>query len=145
VQCSIELEFADGEYEFRLPLPRIDELQRKTGIGIGKLFGRVLKGCVQSGLDVVLVPADAEFYALDLIETIRQGLIGGGRGAVNGEEVKVTPALANKLVENYVLDRPLSESWNLAASILMACIVGYEPPKKGQPAEQPATQTQTES
>jgi hypothetical protein len=54
----------------------------------------------------------AEFYALDIIETIRHGLIGGGKGVVNGEEVKVTPAaIATKLVDTYVLGRPLKPNW----------------------------------
>lgn len=140
---SIDLEFADGTYTFALPLPRIDELQRKTGIGIGGLFARVLKGCTRVRGDVVLSPGSAEFYALDLIETIRQGLIGGGKGLANGAEIKVTPGLADRLIQNYVLDRPLSDSWSMAASILGAVIVGYDPPKKDEPADEPATQTET--
>lgn len=138
---TIDLEFADGEYTFALPLPRIDELQRKTGVGIGALFARVLKGCVQSGEQLYHVPDQAQFYAIDLIETIRQGLIGGNHGIVNGEEIKVSPALAERLITNYVLDRPLSDSWSLAASILGAVIVGYEPPKKDEPADGRATET----
>lgn len=135
---TIDLEFADGSYIFALPLPQIAELQRKAGAGIGALFARVLKGCVKIGGDVMLNPGQAEFYALDVIETVRHGLIGGGKGTVNGEEVKVDPALANKLVDTYVLGRPLSDSWSLAASILGACIVGYDPPKKDEPAAEPA-------
>lgn len=146
--CSIDLAFADGEYTFRLPIPRIDELERKCGapgpkIGIGEIFARVLNGCVRDPVteEVVMVPAGARFHAVDLVETIRQGLIGGGRGVVNGEEIKVTPVIANRLVDNYVLDRPLSDSWSMAASILGACVVGYTPPKKDPPAEERATET----
>lgn len=98
---TIELDFADGSYTFALPLPRIDELQRKTSIGIGGLFARVIKGCAQIGSDVVMVPASAEFYAIDLIETIRQGLIGGNHAIVDGQEIKVSPALAERLIQNY--------------------------------------------
>lgn len=130
MQNHIDLDFADGLYTFALPAPRLAELQTKTGIGIGGLFARVLKGCARIGNEVVLVPDQAEFYAVDLIETIRQGLIGGGKGIVSGEEVKVTPALADRLIQNYVADRPLSDSWSLSASILGACVVGYDPPKK---------------
>ena len=143
MQCQIDLEFADGEYTFALPLPQIDELQTKCGIGIGGLFARVYKGYHRVGDEIVQVPDHAEFYASDIVETIRQGLIGGGKGIVDGAEVKVTPAIANRLVANYVLVKPLSKGWSTAASILAACIVGYEPPKKAPPAEGPAKQTVT--
>lgn len=137
----IDLDFADGLYTFALPLARIDELQRKTGVGIGALFARVIKGCHQVSGEIVMAPATAEFYALDLIETIRQGLIGGNHGLVDEAEIPVTPALADRLIKNYVLDRPLSDAWSLAASILGAVIVGYDPPKKDEPAEERAEPT----
>lgn len=143
-QNSLDIEFADGEYFFALPIARIQELQTKCGIGIGALFARVLRGCVPIDGQIMLTPGLAEFYATDIVETIRQGLIGGGRGVVNGEEVKVTPPLANRLIEAYVLDRPLIESWSLAASILAACIVGYDPPKKDAPATERANPTPKE-
>lgn len=136
---TIDLEFADGEYTFALPLPHIAELQRKTGAGIGALFARVLKGCVQVGGEVMLNPHTAEFYALDIVETLRHGLIGGGKGIVSGEEVVVTPTLATKLIDTYVLGVPLNVSWSKAASILIACVVGYDPPKKDEPATARAT------
>lgn len=132
---TIELEFADGQYTFALPLAQINELQRKTGIGIGGLFARVLKGCTPVGDQIMLAPGAAEFYALDIIETVRHGLIGGGTGTVNGEEIKVTPLIANRLVDAHVLGRPLQDSWSLAAAILGACIMGYDPPKKDPPAK----------
>jgi len=137
---TIELEFADGVYLFALPLERIDELQTKCKIGIGGLFQRLLKGCITDPLtgQVIGNPAASEFYAVDIIETLKQGLIGGGRGSVDGVEVKVTPLIANQLIRNYVLDRPLAESWSLAVSVLVACIVGYDPPKKDEPAEERA-------
>jgi len=138
---TIDLEFGDGEYTCALPLPQIAELQRKCGIGIGGLFARVLKGCNRVGDQIVLVPGQAEFYALDIIETIRHALIGGGKGTVNGEEVKVTPIIANRLVDTYVHGRPLSASWSMAASILGAVVVGYDPPKKDEPGEDRATET----
>lgn len=130
---TIELEFGDGQYLMALPLAQINELQRKCDVGIGGLYARIMKGIQRVGGETMLLPGLAEFYALDVIETIRHGLIGGGQGTVNGEEIKVTPLIANKLVDTYVLGRPLSESWNHAAAILIACIVGYTPPKKDPP------------
>lgn len=136
---SIDLYFADGSYDFALPAPRIDELQKKTGVGIGGLFNRILKGVIRHPVtgQTVLDPSQAQFYYADIVETIRQGLIGGGRGEVNGAEVKVTPLLAEQLIRNYVLDRPLTDSWSMAASILGACISGYDPPKKDEPGQEP--------
>lgn len=148
---SIDLEFADGSYTFALPLVQMKELQRKCGlpgppVGIGTIFSRCLKGCLEIKGQIVMAPGAADFYAEDLIETIRHGLIGGGVGLVNGEEVKVTPALANRLVDNYVLSKPLKDSWSLAVSILGATVMGYDPPKKDLPAtagEQPAMEPST--
>jgi hypothetical protein len=146
---TIDLEFADGEYTFALPLPRIDELQHKTHIGIGGLYQRLLKGAVigETG-QAAIIPHLGEFYALDIVETVRQGLIGGGKGVVNGAEVRVTPELANRLIENYVLTQPLASSWPKAVMILAACIVGYDPPKKDEPplegaAEEPTVSSTT--
>ena len=128
---TVDLDFADGNYLFALPLPRITELQEKTGVGIGRLFARVLKGCYtdDDGNEAIL-PAHGEFYVLDLVETIRQALIGGGRGIVNGEEIKVNAALADRLIKGYVETAPLAESWKTAAAILATVIVGFDPPKK---------------
>lgn len=133
---TIDLEFADGSYTFALPLAQIAELQRKTGIGIGGLFSRVMKGAVQIGEEIYVDPVNAQFYAADIIETIRQGLIGGAKGMVDGEEVIMKPELATKLIDAYVMNQPLRDSWNKAVSILGACIVGYEPPKKAEPPKE---------
>lgn len=135
---EIDLEFADGEYVFGLPAPRIEELQRKTGIGIGGLFARLLKGVVKDPITKITYvnPALADFYYADIVDTLRQGLIGGGRGTVNGSPVTVTPLLAEQLIRGYVLDRPLADSWSLAVSVLGACVSGYDPPKKGEPVQE---------
>lgn len=132
---SIELDFADGEYTFALPLPQLRELQRNTDIGIGGLYRRVTKGVYAVGDKTLFRTDEAEFYALDLTETIRLGLLGGGKGLVNGEVITVTPAIANRLLAEYVFPQPLVESWKLIYSILGACIIGYDPPKKAEPAE----------
>lgn len=144
MQASIELEFADGEYTFALPIPQINELQTKCGTGIGGLYARLYKGAMlNEKMEVVLLPHLAEFHVLDIVETIRQGLIGGGRGMVNGSPVAVTPAIANRLIEHYVAGKPLQPNWAIAAAVLSACIHGYDPPKKAGPAPAPATETAT--
>lgn len=140
---SIDLEFADGTYTFALPIERVEELQAKTGAGIGLIFKRTLKGVSRSGEDIVLNPSHAEFYLLDIYETVRQGLIGGGKAVVDGAEIKVSADVARRLYQNYVQPLPLVEVWSLAASILGAKFMGYEPPGEAEPGGSPASPSET--
>lgn len=125
MRTHIDLAFADGTYTFRLGLEQIHELQTKCGVGIGALYGRVLQGRVAAD-PTVGHPAYAAYHLDDLRETVRQGLIGGGAGLVDGSDVKVGSLRANELVERYLDPMPLSEQWTLAAAILYAKIEGYE-------------------
>lgn len=133
---ALELHFADGEYLFDLKLPQLAELQEKRG-PVFSLYGRVLKGrYLYDGVPI----ADTmlgESFAEDLFETIRLGLIGGGRGIVAGQEVEVSALTAKQLVERYCHPAPLKESWAVAAAVLAARIEGYTP-KKEEPATEPA-------
>jgi hypothetical protein len=134
----IDIEFADGAYTFRLGLAQIAELQAKCGCGIGALYARVIKGRYIIDGEPLGNPMEAQFFAADLIETVRQGLIGGRAGVVDDQTVEVKPADANRLVSAYLYpERPLTEAWALAASILAAAIDGYSPPDKKK--EAPAT------
>lgn len=126
MQTHIDLAFADGTYTFVLGLAQIHELQTKCKAGIGALYARVLQGRVAEDVSVGH-PAYAAYHIEDLVETVRQGLIGGGAGTVDGKEVKVGALRANELIERYLLPMPLAEQWNLAAAILFAKIEGYEP------------------
>lgn len=127
-QTALELKFADGDYLFDLRLPQLAELQEKRGCGVFKLYGRVLKGRYIFEGDPIAIANDGEAYAEDLWETIRLGLIGGGRGVVDEKDVTVSAIQASRLVERYCHSAPLSESWAVAAAILGARIVGYTPP-----------------
>jgi hypothetical protein len=145
LQSHIDLEFADGVYSFALPVPQIQELQRKCETGVGALYARIVRGHRvvdgDNGPELIQIPTQAEFHVLDIIETIRHGLIGGGRGFVNEAEIKVSPQLANRLVATYVEGKPLAPNWAIAASVMTACICGYDPPKKAGPATEPAEET----
>jgi hypothetical protein len=85
--------FGDGEHAFALPFPMIEELQRKTGIGIGALFYRL---------------RSMQFAIADIAETIRLALIGGG----------MEPKAALAMVQTYVEKRPLAETLPIALAIL---------------------------
>lgn len=139
---ALELHFADGVYLFDLKLPQLAELQEKRGVGIFKLYGRVLQGRYLVGDDVLGLPHEGEAYAEDMIETIRLGLIGGGRGLVDNVEIPVSALTAKKLVERYCHDAPLREVWATAAAILTARVEGYAPPKKAEPADEPVIETE---
>lgn len=146
MQTHIDLPFADGTYRFALGLAQIHEIQTKRKAGIGAIYARVLQGRMTDDPSIGH-PAYGAYYAEDLYETIRQGLIGGGEGTVDGLPVPVTALRANELVERYALPAPLSEMWQLAAAILFAKIEGYAPAvedadkKKDEP--DPATPTAT--
>lgn len=141
VVTEIELKFADGDYLFALKLPQLAELQEKTGVGIFALYGRVLRGRYVLGDEIVGLAHEGTAYDIDLYETIRLGLIGGGRGTVNGETVEVGALDARKLVERYCHPAPLRESWSVAAAILTAKIEGYDPGPNVEPAAKPASPT----
>lgn len=140
----IDLAFADGTYRFALGLEQINELQTKCKIGIGGLYARVVQGRVSDDITVGH-PAYGAYHNEDLVEAVRQGLIGGGQGLVDGVEVKVGPLRANELVERYLLPMPIARQWDLAAAILFAKIEGYEPPEpdkkkaRGPRRQKPAT------
>jgi hypothetical protein len=133
---EIDLVFADGEYTFALRLPQLAELQSKRGAGVFAIYARVRKGrYAAEGVEFGL-PGQGEAFAEDLYETIRLGLIGGGKGVVDEQPVKVDAVTAKRLLDNYVIPAPLTEAWNLAAAILGAKIVGFTPPK-AEPAVAP--------
>lgn len=140
--------FGDGEYMFRLTLSGINEIQKKCGAGIGKVWSRLARARLNFIGEDSGVPFNAhtgeaaDFHIEDIVEPIRQGLLGGGMGEADGKEVKVTPLVANRLIEAYVLGRPLQEGWALAYAIVGGQVEGYDPPKK-KVTESEATDTST--
>lgn len=128
-QTHIDLPFADGVYRFKLNLPQIDELQAKCGGGILEIFARVMAGGTSVGDEIILSPAAGKARLEDLVETIRQGLIGGNQGSVLEKTITVSPMDADRLLKNYLTDRPLMEVWEMAFSIMGACVMGFTPPE----------------
>lgn len=149
-QNHIELHFGDGDYLFRLNLAGINAIQDKCGSGIGAVWQRLAASrfnyVKDDGERVGFGVAEAAAFKIeDIIEPIRQGLIGGGMGTVDGSAVTVTPLLANKLVQTYVIDRPLSEAWSVAFAVMSALIEGYDPPKKKEPRKPRAAKVTTDT
>lgn len=93
--------FGDGEKPFALPYELATELEKKTGFGIGALFGRLI---------------NRTFALADIVETIRLGLIGGG----------ASPQDASRLVDAYAKSRPLTETFPIALAVLESVWFGTD-------------------
>ena len=115
--ASITLTWADGEYQFRLPIGQLRELQDKCNAGPLVVYHRL-----QSG----------EWRVDDIRETLRLGLIGGG----------MRPVEALILVKRYVDDRPLAENVLPATAVILAAVMGVPDDKVGKPE---AETTETEA
>lgn len=126
MQTHIDLFFGDGDYTFALKLPQIIAIEDKCG-PIGEVFARLLKGRYVTADGPIGISTEAAYRHADLVEIVRQGLIGGGTGIVDGQAVEVTSVKANQLVAAYVLGIPLTKTWDLATAVLSALIEGYEP------------------
>lgn len=104
---KVSFEWADNTYDFCLRAGELRDLQEKVDAGPAFVLDRLREGT---------------WLVDDVVETIRLGLIGGG----------MTPESARRVVNRYVVNRPLLENVGVASTILMASLVGSEdePPKK---------------
>lgn len=100
-KTAIFAAFDGDEQRFQLRLGEIAELERKCNAGIGAVMVRL---------------AAHQFYAADVWDTIRLGLIGGGMGRAD----------ADARMLNYRTE-PLSPYLELAADILSAAVSGPKP------------------
>lgn len=94
--------FWDRERTFKLTVPAVLELERTAGTGIGALSRRVI---------------DGTFRHLEISETLRCALIGGG----------ASPREAADLAANYIAAQPLEASQALAVQVLHALWFGPAP------------------
>lgn len=136
MDTAIRLKFADGQYLFWLPLPRVVELERKTGASILAIEER-LRGAIgvagedEDGEPDFVFVGGGSALVREVLETLRLGLIGGNSGLVGGEEVQVGPGMADQLVADYAYPaRPFSEGVVLAWRVLHAAIHGIQLQKK---------------
>lgn len=97
--ATVEFDWADDHYEFRLAIGQLRELQEKCNCGPNELLGRLRQGT---------------WRVDDIRETIRLGLIGAGK----------TPSEALKIVRTHVEMRPWLENVQPAQLILMAALMG---------------------
>ena len=116
---KVTLPFGDDEYEFFLNIRMIAEVQTKCGVGIGQIYSRVFLG---------------DYYADDLIETVRHGLLGAG----------MEPIRTNQLIKNYGDSMPLEHWRTTALAILETVTHGFTPKNGGGESDGKKTQTKTD-
>lgn len=98
----IELAWGDGDHVFNIAkLGQVFELEDKCGCGVVEVLNRLREG---------------RWKVVDIRETIRIGLIGGGKSAAD----------ALLLVKRYVDEAPWAENVLTAQMVLMAAIVGVQ-------------------
>lgn len=111
---AIEQDFGDGTYTFRLGLSEIEELEAKCSEAAGRdvsIFE----------LQTLLHPEIKRARSKYIIETLRLGLIGGGK----------TPVDALGLVRKYCEVRPIDESRDVAYAVALAALARVHPGELG--------------
>lgn len=125
---GVTLPFGDGDYHFRLSWAGCAEVERKADDRIMAIYERVAVGAAGTA---------------EIVEILRQGLLGGEGGVVDGQPVEPKPAIVNALLSRYVTgpeSMPVRDSWQLAHVVIAGALVGYpEAQKKSAEAETPAT------
>lgn len=98
-------DWGDDTYRFRLGIDQMLELEAKCDAGLYAIYSRVV---------------GRAWKVNDIRETVRLGLIGGGK----------SPTDALKLTRLYVDQRPLLESWPLVLAVLDRCLTPPDGLKK---------------
>lgn len=149
-KTEIELEFAGGDYLFKLPLTMLKELQRECGATMGQIMARIFKGRYLFSGEPMGQVEEAAFAAEDLHWIPRMALTGGNRGVVADETRTVNANDADRLCKAHYDDLPVHEKWTLCAALMGALYQGYRPaaaaspPKKKAPrAARPTTDIST--
>lgn len=140
MDTKVTLPFADGEYTFWLPMPRVvaaeREMARRDADGacnphsIFAVFHDIGSHLGQIGDEPALIGPSPALLS-DAHTIIRNALIGGNSGMVDGESVAVHESLARELVETYCYPaRPAMHDLGLAWKVLRAAIYGIDPGSK---------------
>lgn len=108
--ASLELDWADGTFAFRLAWGELEKLQEACDAGPYVVYNRLVDGTWRVG---------------DIVNVVRLGLIGGG----------MAPVDALKKVREYVEKRPPMENLVIAQAVLSAAIVGAPDEDAGKKAE----------
>jgi hypothetical protein len=112
--------FGGEQRRFELRLGEIKHLEQQTGCGIGDIYRRLLA---------------LAFKIEDVRQVVKFGLIGGGVPEIDAE------AMVRAGVDGF----PISEPYELAKDIMIACFIGAAPGKAKGPSDQDAPATSAPS
>lgn len=116
----VSISWRNGDDEFSIaPIKNVMLLEEKCGAGIYEIAGRLASVLQHAALKQL----GGRAYANDVRETIRLGLMGGGK----------LPEEANKIVADCVDGWPLAHSTIVAYKILEAYLVGVPGDPLGKP------------
>jgi len=104
---SVELDFADGTYSFRLGWGGLEKVQEACDAGPYIILNRLFEG---------------EWKTNDVREVIRWGLLGGGNPM----------DIVRKLVRDYVEERPANENIKVALAVMTAALIGAPEEEDGK-------------
>jgi hypothetical protein len=116
---DVTIAWGDDEYNFRLGYGELRQLQEACEAGPRRIASRLML------YDAARNPFGDDYRLADVRETIRLGLIGGGK----------TQSEALILVRKFVDSRPLEENRLIAFSILQPVIWGAKDEPVGKAAE----------
>lgn len=146
METALTRAFADGDYRFWLPIPRViaaeREMSRDRPRSIFALFYDLGDSLAAGGGESLILAGPSSGTLLECQSVIRNALCGGNEGRVNGATIAVGDALAKELVSTYCYPaRPAMHDAELAYRILEAAIYGVQLPegskKKGETTDAP--------
>lgn len=116
METRVTLPFADGDYEFWLPMPRVIAVEREADCSIFALFYNLSSNMgLYLGEEILVGPSDARLKQCHAL--IRNALVGGG----------TSEQQARELVETYCAPaRPAMHDLALARLILNSAIYGID-------------------
>ncbi len=133
METRVTLAFADGDYDFWLPMPRVIAVEREADCSIFALFHNLGESLGSGGGEMVLI-GGSEARLKQCHALIRNALVGGDTPEVTARE----------LVETYCYPaRPAIADMALAWNILRAAVYGIDTTvlskKKAEAAEADAS------
>lgn len=134
---GIWLEFGPGRYHFRLKMPQILEIERNCGDRpLVTMYEDLSAGVgIEKATERAVFMFSGPVRIKDCYEIIRCAAIGGGEAEVAGEDRKVSPIDAKRLVDEYVAERADYEEFvPVAWAILDATLRSVRLKKKADEA-----------